>query len=205
MVKSRGARPGSLPKRTQRGGRDFKETDAYAEVIAEYATLFLDRVPEALAADAIRVVLEAFGVPDSKVVEKLTDAAARNIIRAIKGKLGDKLEQIAKDRGPIITKLSGTLCRIIPGCDSETVSAEVAKRLDTSIEGAHAWLVRPLLFSKGPVAEFALEVLRIEARSACLQRGTADDLRRFYEGKALIGGAPMFGDALRAINRGCKE
>lgn len=203
MARSRGGR--RLPKRTQRGGRDFKDTDAYAEIISEYATLFLDRVPEALASEAIRTVLEAFGVPDSPLRQKLTDAAARNILKAIRAKLGDKVEQLVRDRGPIITKLSGEICRILPGCDSETVSAEVAKRLDTTIEGAHAWLVRPLLFSPGPLTNFALEVLRIEARSACIQRATADDLRRFYKGKALLTGAPMFGDALDAINSGCKE
>jgi len=203
LAKSRGGR--RLPKRTQRGGRDFKDTDAYAEVISEYATLFLDRVPEALASEAIRTILEAFGVPDSPLIKRLTDAAAANILEKLRGRLGDKVEQIVRDRGPIITKLSGDLCRLLPGCNSETVSAEVAKRLDTTIQGAHAWLVRPLLFSPGPATNFALEVLRIEARFACLEHGSASSLRRFYEGKALVTGKPMFGDALDAINRGCKE
>lgn len=194
-----------LPKRTQRGGREFNVTDAHAEIISEYATLFIDRVPEALVSEAIRVVIEAFGVPDSPLLTRLTDATAKNILKAIRSRLGDKVEELVRDRAPIITKLSGDLCRILPGCNSETVSAEVAKRLDTTIEGAHAWLVRPLLFSPGPATNFALEVLRIEARSACLQRGTADDLRQFYRGTAFLTGAPMFGDALDAINRGCKE
>lgn len=179
--------------------------DAHAAIISEYATLFIDRVPEALVSEAIRVVIEAFGVPDSPLLTRLTDATAKNILKAIRSKLGDKVEDLVRDRGPIITKLSGDLCRILPGCNSETVSAEVAKRLDTTVEGAHAWLVRPLLFSPGPATNFALEVLRIEARSACIQRGTADDLRQFYRGTAFLTGAPVFGDALDAINRGCKE
>ena len=196
-------RKGRLPPRTQRGGRDFKETDAYAEVIADYATLFIDEVPEKLVAGVLRDIIGAFGVPDSPLNRKLTDAFSKAILRDLKEKLGDKLGTIIRDRGPIITRLSEQLCRLLPGCNSDTVSAEVAKRKGTTIQGAHAWMVRPLLFIRGGPATFALEVLRVEARFSCIQHGDANEMRRFFQTEALLTGAPSFGDALRAIDRGC--
>ncbi len=205
--RSRGisTRAASLPSRTQRGGRDLKETDAYAEVISDFSTLFVDRVPDALAAEAMRAVLANFGVPDSPLTRALTDAAAKLILRKLRGKLADKVEQLNRDRGPIITRLSGQLCRLLPGCDEATVSEEVAKRKGTTIQGAHAWMVRPLLFISPGTATFANEVLRIEARSACLEHGTADSLRAFFQTEILTTGKPLYDDALTAINKGCKE
>jgi len=205
--RSRGpaTRRSTLPSRTQRGGRDLKETDAFAEVIADYATLFVDRVPDELASEALRAVLAAVGVPDSPLTRALTDAVSKAILRDLKGKLADKLEDIIRDRGPIITRLSSNLCRILPGCTAETVSAEVAKRKDTTIQGAHAWMVRPLLFLSPGTAAFATEVLRVEARGACLEHGTADSMRAFYQTTILTTGKPLYADALDAINKGCKE
>ena len=194
-----------LPSRTQRGGRSFKETDAYAEVIADYATLFIDRVPERLASEALVKVLEGFGVPDSALTRKLTDLAARKILQQLKGKLSDKLEQMLKDRGPIITRFSQAMCRLLPGCTADTVSQEVADRKGTTIQGAHAWMVRPLLFISPGTATFGLEVLRIEAKYACLEHGTADSLRAFYQAEILTTGKPLYADALEAINKGCRR
>ena len=204
MVKSRERRR-RLPSRTQRGGRSFKETDAYAEVIADFATLFLDRVPEKLASEALVKVLEGFGVPDSELTRKLTDAAARKILKSLRGKLSDKLEEIVRDRGPIITRFSQTMCRLLPGCTADTVSEEIANRKGTTIQGAHAWMVRPLLFMSPGTATFGLEVLRIEARGACLEHGTADSLRAFYQTEILTTGKPLYADALEAINKGCRR
>lgn len=194
-----------LPRRTQRGGVSFVEGDAFTEIISDYATLFLDRVPQELSAQAIRVVIEAFGVPDNPVTRALTDAVSREILRRLRTRLGDTLEKILRDRGPIITKMSQTLCRVLPGCNADTVSQEVADRKNTTLQGAHAWMVRPLLFQKGPVREFALEVLRVEARSACLEHGTADSLRAFFQAQALLVSRPQDGGALKAIDRGCRK
>lgn len=204
MARSPGSRR-RLPSRTQRGGRSFKETDAYAEVIADFATLFVERVPEKLATEALVKVLEGFGVPDSALTRTLTDAAAKKILRDLRGRLSDKLEQILRDRGPIITRFSQAMCRLLPGCSADTVSEEVANRKGTTIQGAHAWMVRPLLFISPGTATFGLEVLRIEARGACLEHGTADSLRQFYQTEILTTGKPLYADALDAINKGCKE
>lgn len=174
-------------------------------MIADFATIFIDRVPEALASQALRAVLAEVGVPDSPLTRALTDRAAKAILRDLKGKLADKLEDILRDRGPIITRLSSQLCRLLPGCNAETVSAEIADRKGTTIEGAHAWLVRPLLFFSPGTAAFAVEVLRIEARASCLNHGTADEMRRWFQTEILTTGKPLYKDALDAINKGCKE
>lgn len=210
MARSRGSRgpatrAGTLPSRTQRGGKSLRETDAFLEVVADFATLFIDRVPEKLASQALRAVLVELGVPDSPLVRALTDRTAKLILRDLKGRLADKIEDIIRDRGPIITRLSSQLCRILPGCDAETVSAEIAERKNTTIEGAHAWLVRPLLFISPSTAAFANEVLRIEARASCLNHGTADAMRVWFRAEILTTGKPLYADALEAINKGCKE
>ncbi len=197
-----------LPKRSQRGGKDFTVEDAYTEVVSEYATLFLDRVPEAAAAEAVRRVLAVFGVPDNELTRMLSDAVTRRILRDIRGSLPKSVEELVKRTAPLITRLSQTICRIIPGCTADTVSQEVADRKGTTIQGAHAWMVRPIIMTgspKSPPVIFAMEVLRVEAAFACRQHGTANSLREFYTGREVLTGEPMFGDALRAINRGCKE
>ena len=201
-------RKGTLGPRTQRGGRAFVEADEWAHVVSEYATLFLDRVPEAMAQQLLQEVITQFGAPDSELTRRLTDATAKAIMRKIRGSLPKTVEELVAKAGPLITRLSQVLVRTIPGATEETVSAEVAKRLDTTIQGAHAWMVRPILAGQGSKTgpgRFALEVLRVEAAYACREHGTADSLRVWYRRKALLTGAPSYGDALAAINKGCRR
>lgn len=177
-------------------------------IIADYATLFLDKVPEAGAQAAVQRVLEAFGLPDNPVTRELSDAVAKALLRRLRKQLPQDVASLIVEIGPLITKLSQTLARVIPGVTADTISQEIANRKGTTIQGAHAWMVRPIFLTNSPTSppvRFALEVLRVEAAFACHEHGTADSLRVFYKGRALLTGAPMFGDALRAIDKGCRR
>ena len=176
--------------------------------MSDYATLFIDRIPQEMVSQLLNEVITQFGAPDSELTRRLTDATAKAIIRQVRGALPKTTEALVAKAGPIITRLSQVLVRTIPGATEETVSAEVAKRLDTTIQGAHAWMVRPILAGQGSKTgpgRFALEVLRVEAAYACREHGTADSLRVWYQRKALVTGAPSYGDALAAINKGCRR
>jgi len=44
-----------------------------------------------------------------------------------------------------LPQLSAQTCDILPECDEKTVSDEIAKRLNTTVQGAHLWLLSPFL------------------------------------------------------------
>lgn len=79
--------------------------------------------------------------------------------------------------GPI-PPISRFLCRILPGCNEDTVSAEVARRLGTTLQGAHAFMLAPLI-TLDPVSYRA--VILTEAKFALAQRGSEgiDAMLRF--------------------------
>jgi len=63
-----------------------------------------------------------------------------------------KRGRLARIAAAALPAVSEAFCALIPDCTSGTVSAEVAKRANTTIQGAHALMLAPLL-ALLPVAE----------------------------------------------------
>lgn len=178
----------SLPKRTQRGGKDF---DRPLEFINEYALLFID---EAAPEQANQVAAEL-----ARKINRMPDD-----IRDLPARI-NRLTPIGKIIGPI----SEFLCRtwqasgIAGGCTETTISAEIAKRKNTTVQGAHAWMIRPLLFGP-PLAQRAANfVLETEAEFACQERGPdgINEMIRFLQN-------PLFKperNKLEKIQRRCRN
>lgn len=174
-----GRSTGRLKSLSQRGGEAFSEETG--EIIADYATLFIDRVPEPLVKEHIMNVLDRL---DARKIRETFPTSSGAII-------------------PIVGQLSAWACRLLPGCDEANVSIEVATRLGTSVPGAHAWMVRPLLLTGGVPAEVAVRILEADAFLECQSVGNADAMLKFYpEGLSLFQGVRA--RARSAINRGCK-
>lgn len=168
-----------LKSRTQRGGEAFR--NEVGIVVADFATLFIDRVPEALAMEHIRTTLELISTEEIRESFPTSSGGIAGLIGA----------------------LSAWACRLLPGCDEVNVSVEVATRLGTSVPGAHAWMIRPLLLTGGIPAEVGLRILEADAQLECETEGDAADMLKFYpEGVSLFTGVNA--RARTAINRGCK-
>lgn len=168
-----------LKSRSQRGGEAFR--DEVGTAVANFATLFIDRVPTQLVQEHIRTVLERLDAEEIK----------------------DSFESSAAS-APLLGQLSAWACRLFPGCDEVNVSVEVATRLGTSVPGAHAWMVRPLLLTGALPAEIAVRILEADAQAECASVGNADEMLKFYpEGVFLLSGVNA--RARAAINKGCKK
>lgn len=92
--------------------------------------------------------------------------------------------------GPIPV-LSRFLCRIIPNCSAETISAEIAERLNTTTQGAHMWMIGPYLNLGGlsiPLRKAAEAFTRFEVRNALAEHGPSglDEMLRFIPRNAPI-------------------
>lgn len=174
-----GGSTGRLKSRTQRGGEAFR--DEVGTVITDFATLFIDRVPDPLVREHVMNVLER---------------ASTETIRT-------SFPTSSGGVAPLIGQLSHWACRLLPACDEVNVSVEVAARLGTSVPGAHAWMVRPLLLTGGIPAEVAIKILEADASAECGVAGNANEMLKFYpEGLSLSTGTNA--RARAAINRGCK-
>lgn len=192
--------PRTLPKRTQRGGKDFAEEAGF--VISEVATLFIDRAGtggeqallERVIAALSPAVLDAFGKQFERAVGKL-----------LRQRVATAPEELI---GQIIAPISRFLCKLSPGCTADTISEEVANRKGTTVNGAHAWMLRPFLLgpsevtlrgTKAPLAAGALYLLELDAKFSCAEHGDAEEMLRFYPiGKPYPG-------ARAAIERGCAK
>lgn len=169
-----------LKSRTQRGGEAFR--NEVGTVVADFATLFIDRVPPPLTNRHIRTVLELTSTEEIR----------------------DSFPTSSGGIAPLLGQLSAWVCRLMPACDEVNVSVEVATRLGTSIPGAHAWMIRPLLLTGGIPAEVGIRILEADARSECETAGDAGEMLKFYpEGVSLFTG--INARARAAINRGCKK
>ena len=58
-----------------------------------------------------------------------------------------------------LPQLSADLCDILPECDEETISAEVGRRLRTTLQGAHLWMLSPFLIRGHPLQALAEEIV----------------------------------------------
>lgn len=174
-----GRSTGRLKSRSQRGGEAFAQEAG--EVIADFATLFIGRVPETLAREHIMNVLERLDA--RRIREEFPTTSGGSVA--------------------LVGQLSAWACRLLPGCDEANVSVEVATQLGTSVPGAHAWMVRPLLLTGGIPAEVGVRILEADAAAECARAGNADEMLKFYpEGISLFQG--IRARARLAINKGCK-
>ena len=195
------ARGRRLPKRAQRGGTAFSETAG--QLIAEFSTLFIERTPlPKEAAQVVAAVIEAFGPTALSALEK---AFLAQIKRGALRSVANAPESMI---GKVIEPLSRHLCKVLPGCDSDTISAEVAKRKETTVHGAHAWMLRPFLLgdaalglrgARAPLQAGALFLLELDARFSCRDLGDADEMIRWFPADKDYPGA------LAAINKGCRK
>lgn len=192
----------TLPKRTQRGGIDFEEEAGF--LIADFATLFIERTPlPPEAAKVVAAVIEAFGPRALRALEKAFKA---QVGRAFRQSVATAPESVV---GAVIEPLSRFLCRILPGCSADTISQEVANRKGTTIQGAHAWMLRPFLVGKAelttlrptraPLQAGALFLLELDAKFSCSEHGSADEMMRWYPNPKQYPGAHA------AIERGCAK
>lgn len=191
----------ALPRRTQRGGIAFIEEAGF--LIADFATLFIDRTENrADAARVVEAVIAAFGPTALSALEK---AIRAQTLRAIRQSVATAPEAAV---GRVIEPLSRFLCKILPGCDADTISEEVAKRKDTTVQGAHAWMLRPFLLgkaevtvrgAKAPLQAGALWLLELDAKFSCAEHGDASEMLRWYP----VSG--QYPGAVKAIERGCAK
>lgn len=183
----------SLVSRAQ-GGRSFTGGPPVG-VVANYATLFIDRVPDELTEEHMKRVIEGLRGVGAEALARVSPAASS---------------------AASIGVLSRVACRLLPGCDEDTVSAEVAKRLGTTVEGAHAWMIRPFIVGQlgriSPTRNVGLRILAASAEAACAESGSAAELRRWYTSAPTVGSkveqrllSKQYLRANRAINKGCKE
>lgn len=190
-----------LPRRTQRGGVSF--ADEAGDLIADFASLFIDeRVSSPAMRHLIKAAIEAFSDPVLEAFAKKFNAqVGRDLRRSVK----TAPEELV---GKVIAPISAFLCKLAPQCTAETISQEVANRKNTTVQGAHAWMLRPFALgpselslrgTKAPLAAGALWLLELDAKFSCAEHGDADEMLRFYPT-----GAPYPG-ARAAINRGCKK
>lgn len=190
-----------LPPRTQRGGESFR--GEAVDLIADFATLFLD--PQATPTESRHLIertLEAFSDPVLEAFAKRFNAL---VGRDLRRRVASAPEALV---GQVIQPISKFLCRIAPNCTAETISQEVANRKETTVQGAHAWMLRPFALgpselslrgTKAPLAAGALWLLELDAKFSCAEHGNADEMLRFYPV-----GAPYPG-ARKAIERGCSK
>lgn len=191
----------TLPRRTQRGGVAFIEEAGF--LIADFATLFIDRTESAAAAaQVVEAVIEAFGPMALTVLEKAFKA---QIGRALRRSVATAPEELI---GKVIEPLSRHLCKVLPGCTADTISEEVADRKDTTVQGAHAWMLRPFLLgraevtvrgAKAPLQAGALFLLELDAKFSCAEHGDAKEMLRWYPNSGQYPGA------VAAIERGCAK
>lgn len=192
----------TLPKRTQRGGIAFSEEAGF--LIADFATLFIERTPlPAEAAKVVAAVIEAFGPLALTALEK---AFRAQVGRAFRKSVATAPEALV---GKVIEPLSRHLCKILPGCTADTISQEVANRKDTTVQGAHAWMLRPFLLSgaeltslrpsRAPLQAGALFLLELDAKFSCAQHGDAKEMLRWFPNSSQYPGA------IAAIERGCEK
>lgn len=172
-------------------------------MLADFATLFVDRTEKPVeAAQVVRAVLEGFG---PRALEELERAFLAQVKRSALRNVATAPEELI---GKVIEPISRHLCRLLPGCDADTISQEVANRKDTTIQGAHAWMLRPFLLgraeitlrgAKAPLQAGALFLLELDAKFSCAERGNADEMLRWYvNGKNYPG-------AVKAIEKGCAK
>jgi len=179
-----------LQRRRQRGGVAFSEATfkLTRDLISDFATLFIDRVPAELSREVMASLLERVA-PDA-VDEVFDGVSARSTA------------------GVLITRLSKFACRVLPGCTEDTVSEEVARRLNTTTQGAHAWMLRPLLFASPITQRIAFSILESEGEIACRLEGNADEMLRWFPeepfGIALLT-RPLTFEPRRRIEKGCKK
>lgn len=191
----------TLPRRTQRGGVAFIEEAGF--LIADFSTIFIDRTENrAAAAQVVQAVIEAFGPTALTALEK---AFRSQVGRAFRANVLTAPETLI---GKVIEPLSRYLCKILPGCDADTISEEVATRKGTTTQGAHAWMVRPFLLGNtqlslrgtaAPLQAGALFILELDAKFSCSEHGDAKEMLRWFPNPTQYPGA------VEAINRGCAK
>lgn len=197
MVQLRASK--GLPKRTQRGGKAFR--DEAGRLIADVATIFIDPPVTPLEiAHNIERVLEALS---PELLDVFSKQFVKQVGRDIRRSIGSQVEGAV---GDVIEPISRYLCKLAPQCTSDTISAEVAKRKGTTIQGAHAWMLTHFLLGdaplqlrggKAPLQAGSLWLLELDAKFSCIEHGDADEMLRFYPK-----GAPYPG-ARDAIIKGC--
>lgn len=173
--------PSSLPKRTQRGGKFF--AGAAGKLVSDFATLFQDRIPADLAPEMLRTLLE-----------RLSPEAVDEAFQLVRP---------TSSLPSLVVALSKFACRLLPACRAETVSEDVANRLGTTLQGAHAWMVRPLLFASPPANRLGLIILEKEAEVACRERGNAGEMLQWFPDTGILGVLSV--TPISRINKGCKK
>lgn len=130
-------------------------------------------------------------LPDIEpITEERRDSVERAILDAVNDLPRKFSGRIRKVRNPRegLAAVSEYLCGVwesvgaFGGCDQETISGEVAQRKGTTVQGAHAWMVRFIALHPAGGIPTRL-VLRSEARNACREQGAAgiDEMARWYQ------------------------
>lgn len=188
----------SSPLRGRRGrpGRAFQ--DEAGIIFSDFGTLFIGNVPEPMQAPLTEAMIRGLSPAAIKAFGKTLGPGFR---RELRRRASSAPEQVF---GKLFKPLSSFICKALPGCDAETVSEDVANKRNTTIQGAHAWMIRPLVLQgtglttrRAPVAAAGLFLLQLDAKFSCIEHGNADEMFRFYPVDAPYPGAR------KAIEKGC--
>lgn len=181
----------------QRGGKAYQQEAGL--LIADFATLFIDRTQS--AAEEAHVVARVLAGFDPAALREFELGLSPEFRRSIRRDVRTAPQRLV---GQVIEPISRYLCRMLPGCTADTISQEVANRKATTVQGAHAWMLRPFLLAgtglttrRAPLAAGALYLLELDGKFSCAEHGNADEMLRFYPD------SKQYPGAVRAIERGC--